>query len=188
MTYKDPEIHKAKQKEYCLKNREAAVERVRTWRASNPDKVAEQNKRYAEKHPDALRAKVAKYRERHLEKVRANDRKSACDYRASNKEKVKKAKKLWAQSNRCAVNANVARRKSSKLRRTPAWLTAFDKLKIKCTYSIAAMLTRENKEPWHVDHIIPLQGRLVSGLHVPSNLQVLRGVENVSKKNSFEVV
>ena len=63
----------------------------------------------------------------------------------------------------------------------------FDKLKIKCMYSIAAMLTRENKEPWHIDHIIPLQGKMVSGLHVPSNLQVMLGSENIGKKNKFEV-
>ena len=61
------------------------------------------------------------------------------------------------------------------------------KLKIKCMYSIAAMLTRENKEPWHIDHIIPLQGKMVSGLHVPSNLQVMLGSENIGKKNKFEV-
>jgi hypothetical protein len=81
-----------------------------------------------------------------------------------------------------------AKRRAARLQRTPAWITDFDKLKIKCVHSIAAMLTRENKEPWHVDHIIPLQGELVSGLHVPSNLQVMRGVDNASKRNAFEVM
>lgn len=84
--------------------------------------------------------------------------------------------------------ANSAKRRALKLQRTPAWLTDFDKLKIKCLYAIAAMLTRENKEPWHVDHIIPLQNDLVSGLHVPNNMRLLRGSENISKHNKFEVI
>ena len=50
------------------------------------------------------------------------------------------------------------------------------------------MLTRENKESWHVDHIIPLHGKNVSGLHVPSNLWFVKGSENISKNNKFEVV
>ena len=86
------------------------------------------------------------------------------------------------------ASASAAKRRSVKLQRTPAWLTDFDRLKIKCLYSVAAMLTRENKESWHVDHVIPLQGNLVSGLHVPSNMRVLRGKENISKHNNFEVI
>ena len=86
------------------------------------------------------------------------------------------------------ASASAAKRRAVKLQRTPAWLTDFDRLKIKCLYSVAAMLTRENKKSWHVDHVIPLQGNLVSGLHVPSNMRVLRGKENISKHNNFEVI
>jgi hypothetical protein len=42
--------------------------------------------------------------------------------------------------------------------------------------------------PWHVDHIIPLQGEMVSGLHVPNNIQVIPWIDNVRKANSFEVI
>ena len=104
------------------------------------------------------------------------------------KDKLLARKKVYRQENKGKINAAVALRKKVIKRRTPKWLTEFDLLKIKCMYSITAMLTRENKESWHVDHIIPLQGKLVSGLHVPSNLQPMRGVENVGKKNKYEVV
>jgi hypothetical protein len=41
---------------------------------------------------------------------------------------------------------------------------------------------------WEVDHIIPLQGKFVSGLHVPTNLQVVPSIINRQKHNRYEVV
>jgi hypothetical protein len=84
-------------------------------------------------------------------------------------------------------NASYARRRAAKLNRTPAWLTADDKYLMKVFYKIAQMLTRVNKEEWHVDHDIPLQSKLVSGLHVPSNLRLMRGIENETKSNQYQI-
>jgi hypothetical protein len=153
--------------------------------------MAEYDKKYKENKGEALvieqRARTAKWRERNIEAVRLANKQRAAQKRAEKPDQIKSAKKAYAQRNRDVINAAVAKRKAAKLQRTPKWLTAYDKLKIRCIYSIAAMLTRHNGEPWHVDHIIPLQGALVSGLHVPSNLQVMRGVENVRKHKKFEV-
>jgi hypothetical protein len=191
MPLKDPEARKAYEKAYVEKRRLELNEYRRKWRAANKEKMAEYAKKYKEKKGEALviaqRARVAKWRERNLETVRAADKECAAKKRAENPEKIKAAKKAYAQREKDVINAAVARRKAAKLKRTPKWLTKFDKLKIQCVYSIAAMLTRVNNEPWHVDHIVPLQGDLVSGLHVPSNLQVMRGVENVRKHKKFEV-
>lgn len=187
MPLKDSEARKAYLRAYAAKNREQAYARVKAWREANPDKVAEQHKRYAEKYPEKLAAKQAVWKACNPEKAREAYRKQAAKKRAEQPEQIRAAKKLYAQRNRAVLNAAAARRKAAKLKRTPKWLTQFDKLKIKCIYSIAAMLTRVNKEPWHVDHIVPLQGDLVSGLHVPSNLQVMRGVENIRKHKKFEV-
>ena len=60
-------------------------------------------------------------------------------------------------------------------------LTAEDHERIKAIYREAA--AREGE--WHVDHIIPLRGKLVCGLHVPDNLQILPGAENRRKSNAY---
>ena len=94
-------------------------------------------------------------------------------------------KQKYRLENKGKVNYLNALRKRVIKQRTPLWLSSFDRLKIKCYYSIAAMLTSVNKESWHVDHVVPLQGEIVSGLHVPNNLQLLRGIDNIRKKNKF---
>lgn len=79
------------------------------------------------------------------------------------------------------------RRRVSKLKRTPAWLTPDDHWMMEQAYELAALRTKMFGFVWHVDHILPLQGRLVSGLHVPLNLQVIPGTENLRKNNQHEV-
>ena len=114
--------------------------------------------------------------------------KQAMTYYYSDHEKSKELQRNRQKSRLDSCAAYEAKRRAAKLQRTPKWLTEHDLKVIDCFYSITAMLTRENKEPWHVDHIIPLQGELVSGLHVPSNLQPMRGIDNIGKNNYYEVV
>lgn len=84
--------------------------------------------------------------------------------------------------------ANTVNRRLSKIQRTPKWLTAIDYERIENEYKVAALLTKVTGNLWHVDHIIPLQGKIVSGLHVPSNLRAIPAKENMAKHNNFEVV
>ena len=80
-----------------------------------------------------------------------------------------------------------AKRRAARIQRTPAWLTDIDHERIKNEYKLAALLSKIEGTKWTVDHIIPLQGKFVSGLHVPSNLKAMRFIENCSKGNKFEV-
>ena len=187
MPRKDPEARKEYQREYAAKNRELAYERVKEWRKNNPERWAEQNKRYAEKHPDKVKAKTLRSRVKHIEIRRVKDCEAAAKYRKSNKEKVATAKKKYAQIHKEKINALVAKRKAAKLHRSPNWLTLDERWMIEQAYELAVLRTNMLGFSWHVDHIIPLQGETVSGLHVPTNLQVIPGVDNIRKKNKYGV-
>jgi hypothetical protein len=78
-----------------------------------------------------------------------------------------------------------ARRYADKLKRTPKWLTEADWLQIEIIYEMAAEKTKSTGIKYVVDHIIPLKGKLISGLHVPSNLQIITARENSLKLNKW---
>lgn len=78
-----------------------------------------------------------------------------------------------------------ARRRAAKLQRTPPWFNEGHKQQIREMIMERDRLTKETGIKHHLDHIIPLQGKNVSGLHVPWNLQILTESENCSKSNFF---
>ena len=94
------------------------------------------------------------------------------------REQYRKVAVAWKKANPHKVNAKTAERRAAKLLRTPIWA---DMSAIKKVYEEAA------KQCLTVDHIIPLQGRLVSGLHVHYNLQLLTKSENSAKKNNYDL-
>lgn len=125
------------------------------------------------------------YDAEHRDKINgaARQRRSSGDSRQGHLDALKKYR---AKNQPIRTKLQMAR-KSAKLKRTPAWLTDDDLDRIKCLYQLAAMRNRESGYDWHVDHIIPLQGEFVSGLHVPRNLRVIPALDNMRKSNLYEV-
>jgi hypothetical protein len=104
-------------------------------------------------------------------------------YALQNPEARKTAREKWAKNNHAKNNALKAANKISRKFRVPKWLTKDDLWMIEQAYEIATLRTKMFGFAWHVDHILPLHGKTVTGLHVPTNLQVIPWIDNVRKKN-----
>ena len=155
-------------------------------------------------NPERTKAHQAKRRLHVQNTVELKVKKNALasKYRKENKEKCNATVRQWREKNRelsnsyvkkskaknpATVLANTIKRRLAKIHRTPNWLTADDFWMIEQAYELSALRTKLFGVTWHVDHIIPLQGKLVSGLHTPYNLQVIPAVENLRKSNRVQV-
>jgi len=116
---------------------------------------------------------------------RIKERTRVNTYNFLNKNAKSLANKEYAKSNLYVILANNKKTKAAKLKRTPKWLTETDLWMMQEAYELAQLRTKITGFSWHVDHIIPLQGKTVSGLHVPKNLQVITAVANLTKSNIY---
>ena len=113
------------------------------------------------------------------------DSKSAyiVEWRKNNPDKCKEYAKKCYENNKTKSFANSAKYRARKRNAVPSWLTGSMKKQIESFFSLAKQKTIETGIKHEVDHIIPLKGEYVSGLHVPWNLQVISQFDNRSKKN-----
>jgi len=146
-------------------------------------------------------------RSEHLKKIRSTPEYKAKEYEYkytyNRLPEVKEAKKLkqrirrldpnvvkqerlrdaeYAKANPEKFAMKTRKRKVAKLQRTPFWLNAGQEFEMECIYKYCAALRSVGLD-YEVDHMVPLQGKTVSGLHVPWNLQILTASENAAKGN-----
>ncbi len=104
-------------------------------------------------------------------------------YSEENSEKIKEYHKQHYRSNRSKYFEHAAKRRANKLNATPHWLTDRQLAEIEYMYFLREDVSMLSDYKYEVDHIIPLQGKGVCGLHVPWNLQLLERGENRAKGN-----
>ena len=139
---------------------------AREWYLRNRELTKARAKAWAEANPDRRQEILAKNREEHREERNAYNR-------------------AWFAENSDKRAAYEAKRRATLLQRTPQWLTEDDLWMIEQAYDLAKARTEMLGFEWHVDHVVPLQGKRVSGLHTPSNLAVIPGAENCRKNSRF---
>jgi len=175
-------LKKAKKREYRLRNKEVINKYILEYRFKNKNKILKTTHAYYLKNCNKLKEYSKNYRLNNLDRIKEyelnnkNKRKKYLkEYRLKNKEKEKEYKRLYVLNNRNLINANTAKRRASKLNATPKFANLN---KIKEIY-------KNCPKGFHVDHIIPLNNKLVCGLHVEWNLQYLPAKENLSKSNKL---
>ena len=93
--------------------------------------------------------------------------------------------KAWKERNTTWVRADTKARRRKHREATPKWLTKKEKAEIRQLYQIAIIMSKTTGEQYVVDHIVPLRGNDVCGLHVPWNLRVITQEENLKKSNKL---
>lgn len=167
-----PQKVSAKNKGYYIRNADKVKKSVREWALSNPDKVKEIHSRWVKNNPE--RAASHRHKTYLLHKE---------DKQAYNKK--------WKQENRHKTSAYSINRRAALLQRTPPWAVELTKKVMPALCKTRNELTKKTGVEHTIDHIIPLQGKLVSGLNVPWNLEVIPGPGsggNYSKQNKFNLV
>ena len=172
---------KVKTKKYAEANKDKVSERKARYQKDNKDRVNQYNKQWREANPEKFSSYLQSYRDKNPDKVAESVRK----WQKANKEKVNLSSREYQKRNPDKIRALGAKKKAAKLNATPAWLSEDHLQEMKNTYSHAKECELLTGDSYHVDHIVPLQGKTVCGLHVPWNLQVLPAEVNLSKNNSY---
>lgn len=167
------------------KERRRDLERIRYH--ADPEKTRLRTRVKYEKNAEKIKAKRRAAYAANADKEKAIAKVRSAEWRIKNPnhEGTKISKKQWKIDNPGKVRAATIKRRTSKMQRTPAWLTDDDYWMLEQAYELAAIRTKMFGFSWHVDHVLPLQGKKVSGFHVPTNVQVIPGVENVKKANGY---
>lgn len=170
------------------------VKDVAEWRRHNPDARV---KEYARGQGAVRRARGLRRNPSgaglNMEKRRATGRR----WYYAHKDQAREIRRKWEKSERgrASIKAKTKRRASElaaacrdrqikKVNATPKWRNKFF---IREAYDLARRRTIATGFKWHVDHIIPIKNKIVCGLHVENNLQVIPASVNARKSNSFPI-
>lgn len=177
---------------WYAKNREKRLVKLRAWNKAHPEYLRKASAKYRSLYPE----RVVAYRERTKEQKSEYHRK----WYAKNLEKKRAANRQYMSArywgnpelgrarNRAAYMKDRERAIQRQIDRQrqmfmPNWA---NRDAIASIYSEARRLTKETGIEHHVDHIIPLRGKTVCGLHVETNLQILTAEANKRKNARFE--
>lgn len=177
-------------KDYYYANHEANKTYAREWYRTNKDRLAareteeERKKRRQEayaRNRDVLVERQRSYNSKHklAIAIRAKLRRANTVTTDEQKANRSRARKIHYEANKAASFEYTVRRKRTIKQQTPAWANFSEMRKI--YNSCIEMNKLAGYAKYHVDHVVPLKGLSVTGLHVEHNLRIIEAIENLKK-------
>jgi len=151
------------------------------WRSDNAEKHKAAMRKWWENNKELHNLRVKRWQANNKGKIST----AAKKWVANNPDKVAAKTKRWRDKNPDKVLAAAIQNNLAREKRVPVWQSLEDRQNIRKIYALARELTSAYGFKWEVDHIIPLRGATVSGLHVPENLQIIPKDVNRAKRNQF---
>jgi hypothetical protein len=149
-------------------------------RAENPELLRAQERASKARNRDKVLERKRLYRQAAAAKIREYNK----AYARRNAGKMRAWRAKWEQENVDALPRRRRERRIAETRATPAWA---DRVAINEVYDRCTRISRCTGIPFHVDHVIPLRGEDICGLHIHSNLQVIPAYQNYLKANKLAV-
>lgn len=169
-----PDAVKAQNAKWREANRDVVLARHKAYREANRDHVSEIKKAWYEQNKSYCNAKSRANYEANKAALQEKNRL----YRLLHADEMRAYFRQWRKLNAGKRSEYQATRRAAKACRTPPWV---DRKALQEAYEFARYLREQMGQPFEVDHVIPLRGKTVSGLHVPWNLRV-RPVDANRKK------
>lgn len=124
--------------------------------------------------------------------IRYSSKKELCLKKMAERyQSIRSEKQAYGRSHYAAnshkYKANANQRKAAVKRATPAWFSSDDKWVMQEAYELAQRRKETTGIDWEVDHVIPLRGKLVCGLHTPLNIAVIPRAENNYKRAKYVI-
>ena len=155
----NPELKKQRAAEWYDKNREKVIQRTRDNYYKDLEKSRQRARDYAATHAQEARDRVKIWSQNNAEQKRQND-------------------KAWTEANKAHSHSLKAKYRAAKRQACPPWVDKEHMARIHAIYRLRREVSEKTGIAHEVDHIVPLQGKTVCGLHVWWNLRVIPKTEN----------
>lgn len=168
-----------------LKHKEKRVQQIKKYRQENIDTIKQhaRRKNQAPAEKEKKRAYNKLFLMNNSEKIKLQRHEYYLRNKAVLLQKGRARSRQHYLDNKQYYLAKFYKRRLLEKQAMPKWLTRNHLQQIEEWYQAAKSVQWLSIEPLHIDHIVPINGENVCGLHVPWNLQVLTRTENIRKSN-----